>query len=230
MLIDPSGSQLGLERHQLPFLGVSYFPTQSGSSPAQCIKRVTFPSAVSTCVHGVLPDPEGLLFSLSVSCQMCLLVCVSIGDKAGQQGSVPGTEPLLLLFLAPRWAECCCSGLRQSQSVTGSDGASVRTEGCTFPWGFRVSPGCTDGEQRLRWILGAGLGLLGGGSSSAQVPVVLAHPLRLVRASHPLWCSGETRRAAHAPRKIQAVPRARTNLEVLMVPFLLHSPTNSSNS
>lgn len=180
------------------------------------------------CVHGV-PDPEGLLFSLSVSCQMCLLVCVSIGDKAGQQGSEPGMEPLLL-FLAPRWAVGCFSGLRQSQSVTGGDGASVTTEGCTFPWGFWVSPGHTGGEQRLRWTLGAGLGLLGGGSSSAQVPVVLAHPLRLVRASHPLWCSGETRRAADAPREIQAVPRARTNLEVWMVPFLLHSPTNSSNS
>lgn len=59
------------------------------------------------CVPGVLLDPEGLLLSLSVSCQMFLLVCVSMGDKAGQQGSVPGAEPLFLLFLAPWRGQGC---------------------------------------------------------------------------------------------------------------------------
>lgn len=51
-----------------------------------------------------------------------------------------------------------------------------------LPLGFWVSPGAQTG-QRLQGILGAAPGLLEGVSSSAQLPLVLAHLLGLVRAS-----------------------------------------------
>lgn len=235
LFIDPLGSWLGLEGRQLSFWGL--FP----ASRLDLALLLLFPQpCLHVCLCSVLPDPRAALLPLSVStlCQMCLLVCVSIGDKAGPHAWCSGSVPVgwwhRASVLPPPFPGCMMergvffSGTHNHSPTFGSEGdgagghgADMRTEGCTFTPGLLSQHRALrcDGEQWLRQFLCAGFWppwsrvCLAAWRSQlfCQGPFGAGTSFpRLVRAAHPPWCLVKTERAACAPLEIQAISERQT--------------------
>ncbi|KAI1230402.1 Microtubule-associated protein tau, partial [Lamprotornis superbus] len=159
LLRAPSGSQLGLERHWLPFLGL--FPT-SQPNPApllpKCIKCVTFPTV---CVQVCPQTPRGCFCpSLSrVKRAFGLAVTISEGVGADAGGcSFPWGQPQVLRgeqrlqgLLVLVWEE--------SVPLHSSLGCWHILLGCSGAWGSTESsrcslgnPGCPQSHLGL-WVM-----------------------------------------------------------------------------